>query len=163
MYNILSKVDEKFQFERVSAHCDIPCKIYDPIISQIAALSIVRLVDIIAETEMDTKSHESLNLITRCVLQKEEEAEKVKKEIRTIWGDYFKAPQFEKHPGMHDLAHNIMMNASSCKQSINREHALKLVDLVNDFAAVFWDTKGVAVEKKVSPYPPNLPIVYPVL
>tara|TARA_B100001093_G_scaffold254578_1_gene243544 strand:- start:4235 stop:4726 length:492 start_codon:yes stop_codon:yes gene_type:complete len=163
MHKFLSKVDEMVHFEKYSAHCDIPCKIYDPIISQIAALSVVRLDDIIAETEMDMSNHESLNLVTRCIIRKEEEAEKVKTEIRTIWGDYFKAAQFEKYPKIHNLVHDIMMKASACKQSTNRNNALELVDLVNDFAAAFWDTKTVSVEKKVSPYPPNLPIVYPVI
>ena len=151
------------RIEPVFAHCDIPCKIYDPIVSQIAALTVVRLIDIIAETEMDVSSHEALNLVTRCVVRKEEEAEKVKTEIRTIWGDYFKSPQFEKYPEVHNLVHNIMMKASACKQSTHRNNALELVDLVNEFAAAFWDTKGVSVERKVSPYPPSLVMVYPVL
>lgn len=33
----------------VAAHCDIPCKIYDPAVAQVSALSVVRLMDIIAE------------------------------------------------------------------------------------------------------------------
>ena len=162
MHDFFSKLDKKYQFEKYSAHCDIPCKIYDPIISQIAALSVVRLDDIIGEIEMDMSNHESMNLVTRCIVRKEEEAEKVKTEIRTIWGDYFKSPQFEKYPEMNSLVHNIMMKASACKQSTNRNNALELVDLVNDFTAAFWDTKGIAVEKKVSPYPPGLLMVYPV-
>ena len=163
MHKFLSKIDEKVHFEKYSAHCDIPCKIYDPIVSQIAALTVVRLIDITAETEMDVSSHEALNLVSRCVVRKEEEAEKVKTEIRTIWGDYFKSAQFEKYPEVHNLVHNIMMKASACKQSTHRNHALELVDLVNEFAAAFWDTKGVSVERKVSPYPPSLAMVYPVL
>ena len=163
MHRFFSRIDETVHFEKYSAHCDIPCKIYDPIISQIAALSVVRLIDIIAETELDKSSHETLNLVTRCVVRKEEEAEKVKTEIRTIWGDYFKAAQFEKYPEAHNLVHSIMMKASACKQSTNRDNALELVELVNEFAAAFWDTKGISVERKVSPYPPSLTIVYPVL
>ena len=163
MHRFLSKLDEQMHFEKYSAHCDIPCKIYDPIISQIAALTVVRLIDIIAETEMDVINPEALNLVTRCVVRKEEEAEKVKTEIRTIWGDYFKTAQFEKYPEIHNLVHQIMMKASACKQSTNRDNALELVDLVNEFAAAFWDTKAVSVEKKVSPYPPSLAIVYPAL
>tara|TARA_B100000900_G_C20575936_1_gene715326 strand:- start:1588 stop:2079 length:492 start_codon:yes stop_codon:yes gene_type:complete len=163
MHRFFSRIDEMVNFEKYSAHCDIPCKIYDPIISQIAALSVVRLIDIIAENEMDVGSHEALNLVTRCVVRKEEEAEKVKTEIRTIWGDYFKSAQFEKYPEVHSLVHTIMMKASACKQSTNRSNALELVDLVNEFAAAFWDTKAVSVEKKICPYPPNLNVVYPVL
>ena len=98
-----------------------------------------------------------------CVLRKEEEAEKVKQEIRIIWGDYFKAPQMEKHPDIHDLAHKIMLKGSACKQEANRADAEALVELVNQFAEKFWDTKGVATERKVCPYPPSVEVVRPVL
>ena len=32
--------------------------------------------------------------MSRLVAEKETHAEKVKQEVRVIWGDYFKAPQF---------------------------------------------------------------------
>ena len=35
--------------KNVKAHCDIPCKVYDPYIAQYAALSVIRLQDLIAE------------------------------------------------------------------------------------------------------------------
>jgi len=31
--------------EKIKAHCDVPCRIYDPIIAQIAALGVIRMVD----------------------------------------------------------------------------------------------------------------------
>lgn len=163
MYKMLKTLDDLLGFDVASAHCDIPCKIYDPIIAQISALSVVRLVDIMLETPADPKNLAAVNTLTRCVLRKEEEAEKVKQEVRVIWGDYFKTAQFENHPEMHELVHQIMMKSSSCKQGISREFALDLVELVNQFATAFWDTKGVEVEKRTCPYPPNLEIVYPVL
>ena len=163
MYNIIKRVDNLVNLDTASAHCDIPCKIYDPIISQISALSIVRLIDIINEVPAGSNDTGSINTITRCVLRKEEEAAKVKQEVRVIWGDYFKTPQFEKYPDMHELTHQIMMTASSCKQSVSREVGEELVNLVNQFSAAFWDTKGISVEKKVCPYPPSLEIVYPII
>ena len=77
--------------------------------------------------------------------QKEEEAAKVKEEVRVIWGDYFKAPQFEQFPNANELVHNIMLTASACKQGIEREKGEKLLTLVNEFAAAFWATKNVGV------------------
>ena len=162
MYNIIKGVDRIIGLDVASGHCDIPCKIYDPIISQISALSIVRLIDIIGESSKDTNSPDALNTITRCIIRKEEEATNVKNEVRVIWGDYFKTPQFEKHPQIHELAHQIMLQSSQCKQSISRETGEKLVVLVNQFAEVFWDTKGIMVDKKICPYPPSLEIAYPV-
>ena len=159
-----SLLDRVLGVEEVAAHCDIPCKIYDPSTAQIAALSVVRLMDIMHETAGKGDSglaHQ--NTIARCVFRKEEEAEKVKHEIRIIWGDYLKAPQFEAHPNAHDVAHKIMLKASACKQETNRADGEALVELVNEFAEIFWATKGVETERKTCPYPPSMEVVRPVL
>ena len=42
-------LDRALGIEAVSAHCDIPCKIYDPAVALVAACSVLRLMDIMAE------------------------------------------------------------------------------------------------------------------
>ena len=66
----------------------------------------------------------------------------LKKEIRVLWGDYFKTPHFDTFPEIHDLSHGIMQKASACKQGIQRKDGEELVNLVNRFAEIFWETKG---------------------
>lgn len=165
LHTLFKLVDRSGAIPAAQAHCDIPCKIYDPSTAIIAALSVVRMMDIMKEqSEKSGGSALGLqNTLGRLILQKEEEAEKVKHEIRVIWGDYFKAPQFEKHGDVHELAHKIMLKASACKQEVNRGDAEELVELVNQFAEKFWDTKGVATVRKTCPYPPAMDVVYPVL
>ena len=114
------------KLEKVHAHCDIPCKIYDPAIPQIAALSVVRLLDLIHELELDNEK-EHLAEFTRLVNEKETQAKLVKEEIRIIWGDYFKGPHIEKFPEIHHLTHTIMMTASKCKQSLDRLNGINPV------------------------------------
>ena len=72
--------------EIAHAHCDIPCKVYDPAIAQFAALSVVRLMDLINELE-DITSVKNAAQLTRLVAQKEEHAQAVKNDVATIWGD----------------------------------------------------------------------------
>ena len=105
----------------------------------------------------------ALNSLARYVHVKEEHAEIVKHEVRVIWGDYFKAPMIEAHPEIHALTHSIMQKASACKQDVHREDGEALVELVNQFAEIFWKTKGKDTQRFASPYQPGLPIVYPVL
>ena len=145
------------------AHCDIPCAVYDPYTAQFAALSIVRILDLIEEMDDNPSSKADLTRLARLVSQKEEHASEVKEAIRVIWGDYFKEPQIEKFPEIHDLTHSIMMTASKCKQELSRENGLDLLEKVNRFAEIFWATKDVATEKKISPYPPNMPVICPKL
>ena len=162
IYSILNYLDRKGLIGRASAHCDIPCGIYDPGPALIAAVSVVRLMDI-AHDGASEDPVSLANLRARCTLRKEEEAEKVKQEIRVIWGDYFKPPLLEKHPEVHGLVHSIMQKASACKQDVHRKDAEALVELVNRFAEIFWFTKSVSIARHPCPYPPNLELVYPVL
>ena len=162
--NIIGGIKAKTKIQEVGAHCDIPCKIYDPITAQIAALTVVRLMDIMEETQDgDASDLNRQNTISRCIFRKEEEAEKVKHEIRIIWGDYFKQPQFEKFPGVNGLVHKIMQTASGCKQEPTRATGEALVQQVNQFAEMFWNTKEIETTTLPCPYPPGLPTVYPVI
>ena len=150
-----------FNMKEVQAHCDIPCKIYDPATAQIATLSVIRLLDLIAELGDPLKSPADAAQLSRLVEQKETHAASVKHDVVTIWGDYFKAPQIDAHPDVHDLVHTIMQQASKCKQEISRENGVKLLESVNKFAEMFWETKGVATEVVTAPYPPAMDVVRP--
>ena len=150
-------------FKTVHAHCDIPCKIYDPMIAQIAALSVIRLLDLIAEVKDKEYSLESEATVARLVLEKEEQASIVKQEINIIWGDYFKEPQIKMCPTIHALVHSIMQAGSKCKQEIDPENGTNLLDLVNNFASMFWETKAVKTRLVVAPYPPALGFIQPIL
>ena len=105
----------------------------------------------------------TVRALARLVEQKESHAKTVKEEVRIIWGDYFKAPQFEQVPNAHELVHNIMMQGSKCKQNVQVEHGDALLALVNDFAKAFWLTKGVETFEADCPYPPSRKVVYPKL
>lgn len=160
MHSMIKMVDKVVQFKTAKAHCDIPCKIYDPSTALLAALSCVRLMDIIKEVEGEVGVAEVAK-VSRLVAEKEAACTEVKEAVRIIWGDYFKAPQFEQIPNAHELTHSIMLQASKCKQGIDRADGEKLVELVNEFAEAFWLTKGVSTYRAACPYPPMLDTVYP--
>ena len=151
-----------FQSKNAYAHCDIPCKIYDPAVSLIAALSVVRLTDILLEIG-DLNSLDNQSKLARVVAQKEDEAQKVKDEVNIIWGDYFKEPQLEAFPETHEIVHGIMRLGSKCKQEVSREAAEELLQELNRFADIFWKTKDIETQRVIAPYPPALPMIVPVL
>jgi nickel superoxide dismutase len=148
--------------KEVKAHCDVPCGIYDPSAAQIAALSVIRMVDLMnaAGDEHDVAYH---NDMARYVAVKESEAIKCKEEIRIIWGDFIKPPHLAMHPDIHTIVHNIMMLGGAAKQHASREKAMALLAEVNKFAEIFWKIKGVETKVAKSPYAPNEDVVYPVL
>ncbi len=170
IHTLLSKIDEKFGFEQAGAHCDVPCGVYDPMPAQIAAMTVARMTDTILDLEAHdqkdhggTRDHHYQNKITRMINEKERSAEHVKHEVRIIWGDFFKAPQFEAHPELQNLCHTIMMTASKCKQNIDQDATRKLVDEINQFAEVFFKIKGISTKRVTYHCKPNLEIVIPEL
>lgn len=165
IYKLITILDKAVGLETAKAHCDIPCGIYDPIIAQINALTVVRMLDLMNELEGKTtdRNKDYINTLSRYVSVKEEHAEKAKAEIRVIWGDYLKAQHLEKYPNAHALVHRIMQLGSKVRQTTDREQAVQLVEAINEFALIFWDTKGIATKRARAPYAPNLELVYPVL
>ncbi len=168
LHNIIKTFDKHFAIPTVSAHCDIPCKIYDPAVAQISALTIIRMTDLILEGESTgvdktVNYYSTLQRFTRFTLVKEEHGRQLKEEIRVIWGDYFKQPQLEAFPEIHTLTHSIMLLTSKAKQEVNRGASLELLDKVNRFAEIFWSTKSVESYRATCPYPPAQKVVYPKL
>jgi nickel superoxide dismutase len=160
IYQLLAKLDNKVHFEEAQAHCDIPCGIYDPSTAQIAALTVVRMMDLMADLAngADKSNIDFHNSMERYITVKEEHAEKAKSEIRVIWGDYFKK---DKHPNVDELVHKIMQLGSKARQTADRETGLALVAAINEFAEIFWGTKDVKIKRAKAPYAPALEMVYP--
>ena len=145
--------------EVVRAHCDIPCGIYDPHLAQVAALTCVRMNQLIRDLEAPggagappskEERDKYVNSLSRYITVKEEHAELVKREVRIIWGDYFKPEHLEKYPDLHAGVFNIMKLASTVRQQVNLQAAEQLLADVAKFAEAFWDTKGVKTQRQPS-------------
>lgn len=162
---ILTKLDGLLHFERASAHCDIPCGIYDPHLSQLAALTVIRMIDLMTELSGTEKKEniEYHNSMSRYIAIKEEHAELCKREVRVIWGDYIKQDHLDKYPELGGLVHKIMQLGSKSRQSASRETALDLLNAVNRFAEIYWETKNISTKRVKAPYKPGEEVVYPVL
>lgn len=139
--------------EPVYAHCDVPCGIYDPHEAQIAALTVLRMNQLAMELKGSTAegkpgeraTYESK--LSRYTATKEAHAEKVKHEIRVIWGDYFTADMAKQFPETGDLVTKIFKQASKARQEYSLESANDLLASVQSFAEIFWKTKKVAARR----------------
>lgn len=152
----------------VFAHCDIPCGIYDPHEAQIAALTVLRMDQLIGELAHpgpDAKLEERavyISKMSRYTTVKEQHAEKVKQEIRVIWGDYFTPDHAQQFPQAHDLVWRILKQASKARQGTNAADAQELLKLVQEFAEVFWQTKGAKTKRQPSMQKSGGELVVPV-
>lgn len=120
----------------VYAHCDIPCGIYDPKPSQLAAQTVLKMVQKIKEMPEDDRN----NLI-RMVMVKEQHAEICKREILILWTDYFKVEHLEKFPDLHNLVWKTSKLCSDNKRAVDEQKAQELVEAVDKIAEIFEQSK----------------------
>lgn len=154
----------KFDLPTADAHCDIPCGIYDARIVTYYAVSALRQMDILISLADKGLSHTAFAMqVARNTAKKEEMAENCKHQTRIIWGDYMKPKNMEDMAKANEVAHAIMLAGSAVKQDLHREDGEKLVTLCNEFAEMFWASKGVKTQKVTTPYAPNVEVVEPVL
>src|SRR3989344_9264700 len=166
LYRLFQKLDKLIPAKEVSAHCDIPCGIYDPYHAQLAAHTVIRMVNLIQEAASKMNPDASMeeraafvSKIQRYTAVKEEHAELVKKEIRIIWGDYIKPEHIKEHPELHELVFKIMKLASKARQEVNLQASQELLETVQRFAEIFWKTKGMSTMKVKAPSPSGGEIV----
>jgi nickel superoxide dismutase len=137
--------------EIVYAHCDIPCGIYDPHEAQIAALTVIRMDQLIGELPASSgtpaETHAISSKLARYTAVKEQHAERLKNEIRVIYGDYITADHLKAFPQLPDLTFRIFKQASKARQSTQIADAQELLKLVQEFAEIFWKTKNVATRR----------------
>ncbi len=120
----------------VSAHCDVPCGIYDPKPAQIAAATVMKMVDLIDALPKENPTLEDRNKFVRSVWTKEEHARKCKEELLILWTDYFKPEHLEKFPNLHDTFWKAAKLCSENKQHVSKESAQKLIAAVDEIADI---------------------------
>jgi nickel superoxide dismutase len=120
----------------VSAHCDLPCGVYDPAQARIEAQSIKGIIDKLA-------GNDDPDFRTRAILIKEQRSELIKHHLWVLWTDYFKPPHFEKYPQLHTLFNEAtkLAGASGTKGSTDAAAADELLAKIDEIDKIFQETK----------------------
>ncbi|MEE6257143.1 superoxide dismutase, Ni [Plantactinospora sonchi] len=120
-----------------SAHCDLPCGVYDPAQARIEAESI-KAIDEKYQANTDPEFR------TRALIIKEQRAELVKHHLWVLWTDYFKPQHFEKYPQLHQLfneATKLAGGGGGTKATTDASKADELLQKIDEIAKIFWETK----------------------
>src|SRR6201991_5013180 len=120
----------------VSAHCDLPCGVYDPAQARIEAQSIKAIDEkYAANSDPDFR--------TRALIINEQRSELVKHHLWVLWTDYFKPAHFEKYPQLHSLFNEAtkLAGATGAKGSMDEGKADELLAKIDEIAEIFWETK----------------------
>ncbi len=124
----------------VSAHCDLPCGIYDPAQAKLEAQSVKAcMTKVMDNDDPDFKA--------RARAIKEERSDLVKHHLWVLWTDYFKAPHFEKYPNLNQLfneATKLAGGGGGTKATWDVAVADQLLAKIDEIADIFWETKKAA-------------------
>jgi len=167
LYRVARLLDRVSPAPIAYAHCDIPCGIYDPHHAQMAAHTVVRMVDLINQLEKPGTSstpeqrQEYTNKLARYIATKEQHSEIAKHEVRVLWGDYFKPDHLKTFPELNDLIWKALKAGSKARQEISLQAAEDLLKATNDIASIYWKTKGLETMRVKAPYPTERETVYP--
>ena len=119
----------------VSAHCDLPCGVYDPAQARIEAESVKAVQE-------KYQGNDDFDYRVRALIIKEQRAELAKHHVTVLWSDYFKAPHFEKYPQLHGLVNDTLKALSAAKASNDPATGQKALDLIAEIDRIFWETKA---------------------
>ncbi|HEX3394056.1 MAG TPA: superoxide dismutase, Ni [Acidimicrobiales bacterium] len=131
---ITALVDRIRPPERVHAHCDLPCGVYDPAQARIEAQSVKG-----CQEKFQASDDEVFR--QRAVQIKEERADLVKHHLWVLWTDYFKPEHVEKYPQLHQLFWDATKAAGATKKSEDPASGDQLLDLIGQIDTIFWETK----------------------
>ncbi|MET9700589.1 superoxide dismutase, Ni [Streptomyces sp. NPDC006529] len=120
---------------KVSAHCDLPCGVYDPAQARIEAESVKAVQE-------KYQANDDADFRARAITIKEQRAELAKHHVSVLWSDYFKPPHFEKYPQLHGLVNDTLKALSAAKASNDPATGQKALDLIAEIDRIFWETKA---------------------
>ena len=120
----------------VTAHCDLPCGVYDPAQARIEAESVKAIQE-------KFQSNEDPVFRSRAIEIKEQRSDLVKHHLWVLWTDYFKPPHFEKYPQLHELFNKATKaaGAEGTKGSYDPATGQQLLDYIAEIDKIFWETK----------------------
>jgi nickel superoxide dismutase len=120
-----------------SAHCDLPCGVYDPAQARIEAESVKAIMEKYAANEDPV-------FRTRALIIKEERAQLVKHHLWVLWTDYFKPQHLEAHPQLHQLFWEAtkLAGAAAAKGTVDSSKADELLAKIEEISKIFWETKA---------------------
>ena len=136
----------------VSAHCQIPCGIYDDVLRVVSMeediATIQKSINSIQELGDSEKSIQNQNQLIRWVNNKESHAQK----IQDVISEYFLAQrikpksstekEYDKYVQLSTSCQKIIFYAMKCKQNVDTQYVEKLSAELESFVVVYLDKHG---------------------
>ena len=141
--SIRSSIEALIRPTRVaSAHCDLPCGIYDPAQARIEAESVRAIQERYQNAENMKGATQTIeDYRARALSIKEQRADMVKHHLWVLWTDYVTPAHLEKYPHLHDSFWKATKLAGAAKKAQDPAQGQQLLDAIAEIDKIFWETK----------------------
>jgi nickel superoxide dismutase len=131
---LLARLDHIRPPVPASAHCDLPCGVYDPAQARVEAESV-------KGCQEKYQASDDPVFRERAVQIKEERADLVKHHLWVLWTDYFKPDHLKAYPDLHDTFWKATKLAGESKKSVDPAQGQQVLDAIAEIDKIFWETK----------------------
>ena len=131
---LLTLADAVVAPKTASAHCDLPCGVYDPAQARLEAQSV-------KACQEKHNASEDPDFKVRATLIKEERADLTMHHLWVLWTDYFKPEHLAAHPELHEVFWKATKTAGEAKKTNDPAVGQRLIDEIDAIAEIFWATK----------------------
>ncbi len=132
--NLFKTIIEALEPRTASAHCDLPCGVYDPAQARVEAQSIRAIVE-----KYNASDDEYFR--ARAISIKEDRADEVNHHLDILWYQYFQPAHLEKYPELHEIFWKTKKLTSQAKRTNDVAVADDLLAGIDRIAEIFWQTK----------------------
>ncbi len=132
--NLFRTISKALEPRTASAHCDLPCGVYDPAQARVEAQSIRAIVE-----KYNASDDEYFR--ARAISIKEERADEVNHHLDILWYQYFQPAHLEKYPELHEIFWKTKKLTSQAKRTNDIAVADSLLAGIDQIAEIFWETK----------------------
>ncbi len=132
--NLFKTIIKAVEPRTASAHCDLPCGVYDPAQARVEAQSIRAIVE-----KYNASDDEYFR--ARAISIKEDRADEVNHHLDVLWYQYFQPAHLEKYPELHEVFWKTKKLTSQAKRTNDIAVADDLLAGIDRIAEIFWETK----------------------
>ena len=131
----------------VSAHCDIPCGVYEPDTIRHAAETVFKMSEKISQVQVSLpdptieQRKQLIHDVSRMTEIKEKYAQICKDQLLILWTDYFKDEHLKAYPDLHTTFWKAAKLCSTAKRTTDIKAAQDLKDAVGKIAEMFVASK----------------------
>lgn len=138
-----------FYVSSASAHCEIPCGIYDDEMRMLMIDENITTMEKSMQqiTALEKETDHNSNQLIRWIMNKEDHADKLQKIVTQYFMTQRIKPTATQYIEKLTVLHKMLIEAMKCKQTTDPAHISSLRELTKEFQVLYFGTGKETIQK----------------